>query len=213
MKFSLISLIIQYHLQTEVNKLRAKIASEDQRLTQQVQGLQPAEMEKTEAAQNFTTVCKKICNFENGQLLNQTDDLKQQLLLREQELQLLKLVNQQDVKETQQKVVSLKEEEITSLNGQLLAASTKLKKEISNAKEELYEAVAKLREKIDAVQSLQQVNDETKLDLDIERKKVDHYQVLYTVATSPNKEDYVKEIQVMFARIEGLEVITAVNTE
>ena len=170
-------------------------------------------MEKMEVAQNFMTVSKKIGKLENGQLLNQTDDLKQQLLLREQELQLLKLVNQQDVKKTQQKVVSLKEEEITSLNGQLLTASTKLEKEISNAKEELYEAVANLREKIDAVQSLQQVNDETKLDLDIERKKVDYYQVLHTIATSPNKEDYVKEIQVMFARIEGLEVITAVNTE
>ena len=157
-------------------------------------------MEKMEVAQNFMTVSKKIGKLENGQLLNQTDDLKQQLLLREQELQLLKLVNQQEVKETQQKVVSLKEEEITSLNDQLLAASTKLEKEISNAKKELYEAV----EKIDAVQSLQQVNDETKLELDIERKKVDHYQVLHTVATSPNKEDYVKEIQVRLQELKGL---------
>ena len=186
--------------------MRSTITSKDQELARLDQALQLAELEKKNVIQGLNTIGKSICRSKHKitKYLQEKESLEELLNLREDEGSVLELISKSEVlmKEMSAKLdrlVTAKEKEITCLKQQLQVVSCKLEEaeaELSDDREELLrELLAELKEKSKEVGRLREANAQTKLELDLERAKVDKLRIQQTMAAE-DEDEYMFEVEV-----------------
>ena len=193
----------------QIDQSRITITSKDKELVQLEQALQLAELEKDNITQDLNTICQGIRSLKDRiiHLLEEKKGLEEQLKLKENQVLLFKELNSKTdvlLKEFSTKpevihiLATVTEKEIAGLNGQLQTVGTKLEEaevKLSDHREKLlHKIVAELREKSQEVESLREVNAQTKLELDLERAKVEKLRMQQTAAKE--EERYMNEVKV-----------------
>ena len=196
-------------IDTQIEQLRCTITSKDQELARLDQALQLAELEKKKVIQGLDTAGQSIRSSKDriAQLLQEKESLEELLNRREDEGLVLKLSSKSEVvmkemstkPEVVDRLVAAKEKEIAGLKGQLQAVRCKLEEaeaELSDYREKLLrELIAELKEKSKEMECLREANAQTKLELDLERAKVDKLRMQQTMAAE-DEEDYFCEVEV-----------------
>ena len=188
------------------------VASKDQELARLDQTLQLAELEKESVIQGLNMTGQNISSSKSKieQLLQEKESLERQLNLRENENlvfkkltsiseALMKEISTEPEMLEKVKLIITKDKEISSLKRQLQAVRIKLeeaKTELSDYREKLLnKLVAELKEKSKEAEYLKEVNAMTKLELDLERAKLDKLRIQQTMAAEDEK-NYMYELQV-----------------
>ena len=203
------SSLILDRIDGQIDQSRLTITSKDKELACLDQALQLAELEKNNITQGLNTIGRGIHSLKDriAHLLEEKKSIEEQLKLKKDGALVFKELNSKTdvlLKEFSTKpevihiLATVTEKEIAGLKGQLQTVGTKLEEaevKLSDHREKLlHKIVAELREKSQEVESLREVNAQTKLELDLERAKVEKLRMQQTAAKE--KERYTSEVKV-----------------
>ena len=201
-------------IDTQIEQLRCTITSKDQELARLDQALQLAELEKKKVIQGLDMTGQSIRSSKDkiAQLLQEKESLEELLNRREDEGLVLKLSSKSEVvmkemstkPEVVDRLVAAKEKEIAGLKRQLQSVRCKLEEaeaELSDYREKLLrELIAELKEKSKEMECLREANAQTKLELDLERAKVDKLRMQQTIAAE-DEEKYFCEVEMRYSTV------------
>lgn len=183
----------------EVNKLKLDIESKDQILAQRDQSLKRVEKEQIAVVSGFKTIREKMKAVQTrmAQLNQEKEKVEGTLEQREMEFQALKEYTTTKV-ERQQWALSQKQEEIASLRKNLAAVRNELermKSQLPSFQKELQKVALELAKKSTEVLMLREAKEEMKLQLEVERKRIDGYLMQQTAVMS-SCANYGEEVKV-----------------
>ena len=181
-----------------MNKLRHDIEDKDQELAKKEQALKQAEQWKNTATKQLVSIQQKTENIRSKalNLLKEKDGLEKLLLLREKEIEIMKLSATKD-KAQLQEIISLKEKEIADLKTKLQEVREELGRETSSLKEQYQKVTLELASKSTEIKLLREAREEMKLSLDIERKRYDNV-VMQQTAANTSTDSYKQEVEVLY---------------
>ena len=197
-------------IDAQVNQSRLTILSKDKEAAQLDQALQLAELETKDITQNLRAICQSIRSFKDkiAQLLQERESLQEELDLSESEIKLLQELKSKETvlkeltstkPELLHSLITAKEKKIASLTEQLQRVRCRLDEveaELSDYQGKLLcEIVAELKSKSKEVECLKEAKARTKLELDLERAKVDRLRMQQTMAAE-DEERHMCEIEV-----------------
>ena len=203
------------HILAQIDMLRSTIVSKDQELARLDQTLQLAEQEKNSIMQGLNITQQSICSFKDkiAQLSLEKQSLEDLLNLREDEGSIFKVLTSKSEEfmkeistnpEVLDKLVIAKENEIAGVNRQLQAVRCKLEEAETELSEYrgrlLHELITELKEKSKEVECLREASAHTKLELDLERAKVDKLRMQQTIAEQ-DEARYMCEVEVRIITI------------
>ena len=189
--------------------------SKDQELARLDQTLQLAEQEKNSIMQGLNITQQSICRFKDiiAQLSLEKQSLEDLLNLREDEGSIFKVLTSKSEEfmkeistnpEILDKLVIAKENEIAGVNRQLQAVRCKLEEAETELSEYrgrlLHELITELKEKSKEVECLREAVAHTKLELDLERAKVDKLRMQQTIAEQ-DEARYMCEVEIRIITI------------
>ena len=183
----------------EVNRIKLDIESKDPVLAQRDQSLKRVEQERISVARGFITIREKMKAVQTriAQVTQEKENVEGMLEQREMEFQALKEYTTSKI-EKQQRALSQKQEEIAGLRKNLAAVRDELermKSQLPSFQKELQKVTLELAKKSTEVQLLREDKEEMKLQLEVERRRIDGYLMQQTAAMS-SEASYRKEVQV-----------------
>ena len=189
-----------------MNKFRHDIEDKDQELAKKEQALKQAEQWKNTATKRLVSIQQKTENIRSKalNLLKEKDGLETSLLLREKEIEIMKLSATKD-KAQLQEIISLKEREIADLKTKLQEVREELGRETSSLKEQYQKVTLELASKSTEIKLLREAREEMKLSLDIERKRYDNV-VMQQTAANTSTDSYKQEVEVLY-RQDGMIIL------
>ena len=181
-----------------MNKFRHDIEDKDQELAKKQQALKQAEQWKNTVAKQLVSIQQKTENIRSKalNLLKEKDGLEKSLLLREKEIEIMKLSATKD-KAQLQEIISLKEKEIADLKTKLQEVREELGRETLSLNEQYQKVTLELASKSTEIKLLREAKEEMKLSLDIERKRYNNV-VMQQTAANTSKDSYKQEVEVLY---------------
>lgn len=167
---------IQAHLRAEVDELKVNIVHKDEELAQQVQALKQTELERNTIAQKYSTVSQKMKRtlIETERLVQEKNDLKRALQLKDEEIRFLKSSWRKSAH--LKEIISIREHELSECRNRLEYVEQQLATErhkMCPLQQELQRVREELAEKSGELRQMRESKEETNTQLHMERERVD----------------------------------------